>query len=183
MWREWRTTVSQRSPEIIVHRECAAEEGRRNDGRKVWAQLPRPNFWKNRCSLKRWLRRILCIDKFVWKISWLLIMKIINESIYWHGTGSISNCLNRHATWGSGSCTTTHIVWSKEDLVHVGVFVNYMWKCILDTCACVGVNVKLFSNERIWVLWRLYLFLQTVLLLPFFFLNAKRWNTDGCFEI
>jgi hypothetical protein len=35
MWREWRTTVSQRSPEIIVHRECAVEGGRRNVGRKV----------------------------------------------------------------------------------------------------------------------------------------------------
>jgi hypothetical protein len=48
MWREWRTTVSQRSPEIIVHRECAAEAGRRNDGRKVSTQLPRPKFWRNR---------------------------------------------------------------------------------------------------------------------------------------
>jgi hypothetical protein len=27
MWREWRTTVSQRSPEIIVHMECVAEGG------------------------------------------------------------------------------------------------------------------------------------------------------------
>jgi hypothetical protein len=35
MWREWRTTVWQRSPEIIVHRECATEAGRRNDGRQV----------------------------------------------------------------------------------------------------------------------------------------------------
>jgi hypothetical protein len=35
MWREWRTTVWQRSPEIIFHRECAAEAGRRNDGREV----------------------------------------------------------------------------------------------------------------------------------------------------
>jgi hypothetical protein len=35
-------TVSQRSPEIIVHRECAVEGGRRNVGRKVSTQLPRP---------------------------------------------------------------------------------------------------------------------------------------------
>jgi hypothetical protein len=49
MWREWRTTVSQRSPEIIVQRECAAEGGRRNDGRKVSTQVPCPKFWKNRC--------------------------------------------------------------------------------------------------------------------------------------
>jgi hypothetical protein len=48
MWREWRTTVSQRSPEIIVHRECAAEEGRRDVGMKVSTQLPCPKFWKNR---------------------------------------------------------------------------------------------------------------------------------------
>jgi hypothetical protein len=27
MWREWMIIVSQRSPEIIVHRECAAEAG------------------------------------------------------------------------------------------------------------------------------------------------------------
>jgi hypothetical protein len=48
MWREWMTIVLQRSPEIIVHKECAAEAGRRNDGRKVSTQLPRPKFWKNR---------------------------------------------------------------------------------------------------------------------------------------
>jgi hypothetical protein len=48
MWREWRTIISQRLPEIIVHRECAAEAGRRNDGRKVSTQLPHPKFWKNR---------------------------------------------------------------------------------------------------------------------------------------
>jgi len=28
------------------------------------------------------------------KMPRLLIMKHINESIYWHGTGRISNCLN-----------------------------------------------------------------------------------------
>jgi hypothetical protein len=48
MWREWRTNVSQISPEIIVHREYTAEAGRRNVARKVSAQLTRPQFWKNR---------------------------------------------------------------------------------------------------------------------------------------
>jgi hypothetical protein len=48
MWRESRTAVSQRSPEIIVHRECVAEAGRRNGGRNVSTQLLRPKFWKNR---------------------------------------------------------------------------------------------------------------------------------------
>ena len=43
MWREWRTSVSQRSPEIIVHRECAAEEGRRKDGRK-WTNVRRKEW-------------------------------------------------------------------------------------------------------------------------------------------
>jgi hypothetical protein len=38
---------------------------------------------------------ILCIDELVWKISWLLIIKLINASIYWDGTRRISNCLNR----------------------------------------------------------------------------------------
>jgi hypothetical protein len=47
MWREWMKIVSQRSPEIIVYKECAAEAGRRNVGRKVSTQLPRPKFWKN----------------------------------------------------------------------------------------------------------------------------------------
>jgi hypothetical protein len=44
MWREWRTTVSQRSPQIIIHREYAAEAGLRNNGRKVSTQLRRPKF-------------------------------------------------------------------------------------------------------------------------------------------
>jgi hypothetical protein len=35
MWREWGTTVSQRSLEIIVHRECAVEADWRNAGKKV----------------------------------------------------------------------------------------------------------------------------------------------------
>ena len=49
MWKEWRTTVSQRSLlEIIVHRECAVEADRRNAGKKVSTQLPRPRIWKNR---------------------------------------------------------------------------------------------------------------------------------------
>ena len=48
MWKEWRTTVSQRSLEIIVHRECAVEADRRNAGKKVSTQLPRPKIWKNR---------------------------------------------------------------------------------------------------------------------------------------
>ena len=26
---------------------------------------------------------------------WILIMKFINVSVYWHGTGGISSCLNR----------------------------------------------------------------------------------------
>ena len=38
---------------------------------------------------------ILCIYKFVSKFSWLLVMKFVNESIYWHGTGRIWICLNR----------------------------------------------------------------------------------------
>jgi hypothetical protein len=38
---------------------------------------------------------ILCTEEFVWKISWLLIMKYINESIHWHEATRISNSLNR----------------------------------------------------------------------------------------
>ena len=53
MWGEWRTTVWQRSREIVVHRECAVEGGRRNAGKKVSSKLPRPNLWKNRHSLKK----------------------------------------------------------------------------------------------------------------------------------
>jgi hypothetical protein len=33
--REWRTNVSQTSPEIIVHREYVVEADQRNDGKKV----------------------------------------------------------------------------------------------------------------------------------------------------
>jgi hypothetical protein len=31
----------------------------------------------------------------VLKISWLLVTKFINDSVYWHQTGRIHNCLNR----------------------------------------------------------------------------------------
>jgi hypothetical protein len=48
MWKEWRTTVWQRSLGIVVHRECAVEADRRNDGKKVLSKPPRPNLWKNR---------------------------------------------------------------------------------------------------------------------------------------
>jgi hypothetical protein len=57
MWREWRTTVSQRLPEIIVHRECAAEEGRRNDGRKSQRSSLALISGRTGVSLERRLRR------------------------------------------------------------------------------------------------------------------------------
>ena len=44
MWIEWRKTVSQRLLEIIGHREHAAEEDQRNDGKKVSTQLTRPEL-------------------------------------------------------------------------------------------------------------------------------------------
>jgi len=50
MWKEWRTTVSQRSLEIIVHRECTVKADRINAGKKVSTQLPHPKIWKNRCQ-------------------------------------------------------------------------------------------------------------------------------------
>jgi len=58
MWKEWSTTVSQRSLEIIVHRECAVEVDRRNAGKKASTQLPRPNIWKNR-------RQPIEMEKFI----------------------------------------------------------------------------------------------------------------------
>jgi hypothetical protein len=48
MWKEWRTTVWQRSLGIVVHRECAVEADQRNDGKKVSSKPLRPNLWKNR---------------------------------------------------------------------------------------------------------------------------------------
>jgi hypothetical protein len=45
---------------------------------------------------------ILCIAEVVGKFSWLLIMKFINESMIWSGTGRSCNCLNKllHAALG-----------------------------------------------------------------------------------
>ena len=80
MWREWRTTVSQRSPEIIVHGECGAEEGRRNDGRKVSTQLPRPKFWKNRRWPKEMIKKkkkihiLVCIRAMMMMIMIIIII-------------------------------------------------------------------------------------------------------------
>ena len=51
MWREWRTTFSQRSPEIIVHRECTAEE-ETMEGKSQRSSLA-PNSGRTVVSLKR----------------------------------------------------------------------------------------------------------------------------------
>jgi len=40
MWEEWRITVWQRSQEIVAHRECAVEAGRRNGGKSHQSPLP-----------------------------------------------------------------------------------------------------------------------------------------------
>jgi hypothetical protein len=58
---------------------------------------------------------MMYVDEIVWKISWLLIVNLTNESVYRHGTGRISNCLNR-PTWGSRFCISynsdTFFLWS-----------------------------------------------------------------------
>jgi len=48
MWEEWRITVWPRSLEIVAHRECAVEAGRRNGGKKVSSKPPCLNLCKNR---------------------------------------------------------------------------------------------------------------------------------------
>ena len=48
-------------------------------------------------GLRRWcllLILIFCIDKFVWKISWLMAMKFTNDRMYWHAIDRMSGCLN-----------------------------------------------------------------------------------------
>jgi len=40
MCEEWWITVWQRSLEIVAHKECAVEAGRRNDGKKVSSKPP-----------------------------------------------------------------------------------------------------------------------------------------------
>jgi hypothetical protein len=47
MWGEWRTNVSQRSLEIIVHGNCAFEADAQKN---VSTLLPRPKLWKHRCQ-------------------------------------------------------------------------------------------------------------------------------------
>ena len=69
-------------------------------GENFWKCMPAWNvlFWEqDRLALGLWRRclfhaLILCIDEFLQNISWLLIMKFINERIYWHETGK--NLLN-----------------------------------------------------------------------------------------
>jgi hypothetical protein len=51
MWREWRTTVSQRSLEIIVHGECAVKADRRNAGKKSQHNSLALNFGRTGVSL------------------------------------------------------------------------------------------------------------------------------------
>ena len=55
---------------------------------------------KNSLALRLWRWCLLLVlisglDEFVWKYFWLLIMQFVIESIYWHRTGTVCNCLNR----------------------------------------------------------------------------------------
>jgi hypothetical protein len=56
MWREWRTTVWQKSPEIIVNRECAAEAGQKAEGKSQRNSLVQ-NSGRTGISLQRRLIR------------------------------------------------------------------------------------------------------------------------------
>jgi hypothetical protein len=56
MWREWRTTILPKSPEIIVHRECAAEAGQKMEGKPKRSCLVL-NYVRTGISLQRRFRR------------------------------------------------------------------------------------------------------------------------------
>ena len=88
---------------------------------KIFMPVQNVLLWKqNKLAFGLWrlclfLVLILCIDEFVWKISWLLTMKLINESVCWHGTGRISSCLNRllHEVLGSAQAIILRILFCK----------------------------------------------------------------------
>ena len=103
-----------------------------------------------RCCL--FLVLILCIDKFVWKISWLLIMRAINESVYCHGTVRPSTCLNRLLMWTSELCTgykTEDFLLLSENLPTVrritpqccSIFYNGIKVCIVKWKWFYSVNI------------------------------------------
>jgi len=91
------------------------------------------------------------INEFVWKFSWLLIMKLINESIYWHGIGRISNSLNKllHEVLGCATTVIPLIFFCKmKNLPAVGrvtpknysIFYNRRKVCIVNWFERVNVT-------------------------------------------
>jgi hypothetical protein len=70
-------------------------------------------FWKqDRLAFGLWkwclfLVLILCIHELVWKFSWLLTTKFINESVYWYEIGKICHFLNKllHKVLGCAPAT------------------------------------------------------------------------------
>jgi hypothetical protein len=71
---------------------------------------------------------VVCIEKFVWKMSWLLIVKHINDSIHWHGAGRICNCLNRllHEVLGCAPAVTVTVCFCKMKIFPVQLLQTFI---------------------------------------------------------
>ena len=108
-------------------------------------------FWKKyimsfvleKCCF--FLAIILCIDELVWKLFWSLIMKFINETIYWHGTCRFSNCLNwllHEALASAGIIILTRAnlpnVW-KITPENYSIFSNRVKLCVVNRFECVNI--------------------------------------------
>jgi len=118
---------------------------------KFWFQH-KMHFFENNVSwhLVLFLVFLMCTDTFVWKFSWLFIMKFTDESIYWRGIGRMSSCLHRllyellvlhqlyvwqfsFLKWNSSHC------W-KIYLKNYSIIYNRMKICILNWFESVNVT-------------------------------------------
>ena len=114
-------------------------------------------------GLRRWclfLILILCIAVFVGKFSWLLIMKFLKESIYWHGTFRIFNSLSRlpHEVLGCTAAiiltfffynVSIFVLLEELSQINCSTFYNRMRVCIVNWFESVNVTVVAHRSEGI----------------------------------
>jgi hypothetical protein len=106
-------------------------------------------------GLWRWclfLVLILRTDESVWTFSWLLIINVIKDITYWHGTSRISYCLKRllHEVFGFAPAIILTIFlckvksshcWKSYPKKNYSIFYNINILCIVNWCECVNVTV------------------------------------------
>jgi len=113
----------------------------------------------------------LRLDECNWKSFRPMIMKFINETIYWHGTCRFSNYLNRSLHEALASART--VILTSENLPSVwnvtpeyySIFYNRVKLCIVNWFECINIIFVKYKFKR--------------LLFPFFIKFCWSWNLEN----